>query len=200
MLFLFADESGDITFGKGTKYFVYVGILTPSKKDCEKVLEKLKLNYEKEFGKKFTKKELKSCDLDKPGMLYFIKGLRELDYEIFYSYVDTHDAKKAFNLNPDGSAKRLILLELIIANVFSTSKSIGKIIIDKGVSQKLRMSLRERLSEKFKNLPLIEEKASHKVAGIQIADLIAGAINKYLKGDGIYYSQLEDRIRIKVEL
>lgn len=200
MLFLFADESGDITFGKGTKYFVYVGILTPSKKDCETVLGKLKTNYEKEFGKKFTKKELKSCDLDKSQMLYFIKGLRELDYEIFYAYVDTHDAKKAFNHNPDGSDKRLTLLELVITNVCSTSKSIGKIVIDKGVSQKLRVSLRERLSDKFKDIPLIEAQASHKVAGIQIADLIAGAINKYLKGDGVYYSQLEDRVRIKTEI
>jgi hypothetical protein len=200
MFFLFADESGTITFAKGTQYFVYVGILVKSRKDCAKILEKLKSNYKKQFGRKFTKKEIKSSRLDKNELRYFIKGLDELDYEIFYAYVDTFDKKKEFNLDPDGSSKRLQLLELVITNTYSFSGGVGKILIDKGVSQLLRLSLRKRLSEKFKDVPLIEEAASHKVAGIQIADLIAGAINKNLKGNNSYYILIEDKVRVKTEI
>ena len=55
MFFLFADESGDINFKTGSKYFVYVGILTASKKECDKKLNELKKNYEKTFHRKFQR-------------------------------------------------------------------------------------------------------------------------------------------------
>ena len=200
MLFLFADESGDVNFAKGTRYFVYVGIVTPSKKKCEQILVQLKEGYFELFHKQFPEKELKASNLYRDEMIYFLKGLKNLDFEVYYAYIDTYNKSNSFNYSSDLNAKKLKLLELVISGALSIHGSIGKIIIDKGLPQVLRHSLRIELNNRFKNVPKIDEESSQKVAGIQIADLVAGSINRHLKGDSLYYSYIEDKIKLKIEI
>lgn len=204
MLFLFADESGDIKHASGTRHFVYVGILTKSKKECEKTLDQLKENYVNVFHRKFFKKEIKASDLEQSEIIYFLNGLKELDYSVFCAHIDTYDAKKQFNLGKDGALKRMQLLEIVLGNVFATAPlfndGIGKIVIDKGLSEELCVDIRKRLAEKYKDVPRIEAESSHKVAGIQIADLVAGVIRMHLKGDSIYFPYIKDKIRTMTEL
>ncbi len=199
MFFLFADESGDINFKKGTRYFVYVGVLIQSRKACDKKLAELKKNYEKVFHRKFQR-EIKASKLEKDEFIYFLDGLRKLDYEIFCAYVDTYEPKKQFNNIEDGSMKRMQLLEIVITSAFSVNHGVNKIIVDKGLSQELRNEIRKRLTQKYKEAPKIEAEDSRNVAGIQIADLISWAIRKHLSGDSLYYTYVEDKIRVKTEL
>ncbi|MBU0591580.1 MAG: DUF3800 domain-containing protein [Candidatus Micrarchaeota archaeon] len=199
MFFLFADESGDINFKKGSKYFVYVGILSESRKACDKKLIELKKRYETTFHRKFAR-EIKASKMEKEEIIYFLDGLKSLNYEVFCAHIDTYDSKKQFNNINNGSKKRMQLLEIVITNAYSVNHAVNKIVIDKGLSQELRNSIRTRLSQKYKEVPKIEAKVSHNVAGIQIADLIAWAIRKHLAGDSIYYTYIENKIRGKTEL
>lgn len=200
VLFLFADESGDILFRKGKRYFVYVGILVKSRKECEKRLSELKLAYSNTFKRRFTKPEVKGAKLEQDEIIYFLNGLKTLDYGIFYAYVDTYDSKKEFNKICDGNLKKAQLLETIISNIYSTNHAINRIIVDKGLPQDVLEKLRERLSKKFKEVPKIESEASHKIAGIQLADLIAWALSRHLTKDSIYFSYISDKIKTKTEL
>jgi len=200
MFFLFADESGDVNFKTGTRHFVYVGILTKSKKNCEQKLNDLKSGYKDVFRRKFQKKELKASKLEKDEFIYFLDGLRSLDYEVFYAAVDTYDSKKDFNTSGDDRTKRAYLLQLVISSAFLANAELGKIVIDQGLSKDVRDELRERLNEKFKAVPLIEAERSHNVAGIQIADLVAWTVRKHLGGDNLLYTYIEDKIRAKIEL
>lgn len=199
MFFLYADESGDVNFNTGTRYFVYVGILTPSKKVCDEKLSKLKKDYEKIFHRKFER-EVKGSKMDKDEILYFLDGLKKLDYEIFCAYVDTYDSKKQINYIKNDSLKRMLLLEMVITSAYSVHLDIGKIIIDKGLPEEIRRELRKKLEQKYKEVPQIDAKVSQSVSGIQIADLVAWAIRRSLGGDSLYYSHLIDKIRAKIEL
>ena len=199
MFFFFADESGDINFKSGSKYFVYVGILTASMKECDKELNELKNNYEKRFHRKFQR-EIKAKKLEKEEIIYFLDELRKFDYGIFCAYIDTYDAQKKFNKNKNGNLKRMQLLEIVITSAYSIDHGINKIIIDKCLSQELLDNMRKRLSQKYKDIPKIEARNSRNVAGIQIADLIAWSIRKHLGGDSLYFSYIENKLRSKTEL
>lgn len=200
MAFLFADESGDIVFRKGKRYFVYVGVLTKGQRECERLLNELKEQYPKTFSRKFCKPEIKAAKLEESEIIYFLQGLKKLDYEVFYTFIDTHDPKKEFNRGTDENLKKALVLETIISNIYSVNSGVGKIIIDKGLPQDVRDHLRERLVARFKEVPRIEAKVSHKVAGIQIADLIAWVVANYLKGNALFYPYISDRVRAKTEL
>ncbi len=168
-------------------------------KECDKMLNDLKKNYEKTFHRTFQR-EIKAKKLEKDELIYFLDGLRKFDYGIFCAYVDTYDHQKKFNEIKDGSLKRMQLLEIVITSAYSVDHGINKIIIDKGLSEELLNDIRKRLSQKYKEVPKIDARDSRNVAGIQIADLIAWAIRKHLGGDSLYFSYIENKIRAKTEL
>lgn len=143
---------------------------------------------------------MKGAKLEQNEIIYFLDGLKTLDYEIFYAYADTYDSKKEFNRSCDGNLKKAQLLETVISNIYSANHAVNRIIVDKGLPQDVLDNLRERLSRKFKEVPKIEPKASHKVAGIQIADLIAWVLSRHLATDSIYFPYISNKIKTKTEL
>lgn len=196
MLFLFGDESGDITINRGKRYFIYVGVLAESKKKCEESLRKLAgRRYEEQFHRKF-KKEVHASNLDEDEIMFFLNGLADFGYKIYYSFVDTYDIGKELNKEKNPNIRKAKVLELVIVNSFLQYNTLREIIIDKGgISDEVRKQLEADLEKNLKRKFKIQPVASHKSAGVQIADLVSWAVKEKIEGNSTaFYDVIKEKI------
>lgn len=191
----FVDESGDVVSLKGTKYFVVAVVITSSKKKCEQLISGLVGGYPEYFHNKKFNKEVKMSNLNPKEKAYFIDGLKHLDFEARCGCLNTWDNKNKLNqLGPH--RKKTHMVQSTMSLSFITNPAIQKFEIDRGtLTEEGMLDLKDQFKKSYRNVPKIITRSSQKVAGIRIADLVAGAVRENLGGEGFNYASIERKIK-----
>ena len=191
----FVDESGDALSYKGSRHFVVAVVITSSKKECETLMQDLVDQYPEYFHNKKFKKEVKMSNLNSKERAYFFGGLKNLNFEAKCGFLDTRDKKNKVNqLGPQ--EKKDYIVQSTMSFSLATNPDIRKFDIDRGALTKSSVSdLKDEFKKNFRIAPKIVTRSSQKVAGIRIADLVAGALRESLSGNNLNYASIERKIK-----
>jgi len=182
---IYIDESGDLGFPNGSKFFVFGAVIVKNHEDdqcCKKrvtrAISKILPEYQLE--------ELKSYYLDDLCREKVVGEILKGYYDFAYSLLRKNDVKEEFR-NTSGLYNWLaakLVEEIIIEYGF---KSDVNVIIDKslyGIKQHaFNQTLLARSFDRFNRYRNLEVKIFHcdskKEHGIQIADIIAGTVYQH---------------------
>ena len=205
-MFLYMDEAGDFGINKGNRYYVVSIVLIKNSSQAEKVITKAKNEIKNEHRLNINC-EVKFNKLSNACRHTFMKRIKAESLPFFVAYIDTHNIKEKemnevlekvklkHSTDLRGKMHYLFLL-VVLQELFEKIKDKNITIIgDDGLPNFVKEQtgkVTKELAKKFKKKIKVRFKRSKAYDGIQIADLIAGAYFKNLKGVGDFYAHIKN--------
>ena len=183
--FLFIDEAGDLGVSeKSSSFFVFAAVKCKPK-NANRLMKKCRYL----FDIKSAKREIKFTDTSSKEKNMFFDKMRDIEHEVVCCYMPKRTVK-CFNQINDSERRAFILSQLVSYAINYTGVT-KNIIIDNGLYKKeIRNKLSNDLKSKY-NISSIEHKASQTNNGLQLADMVAGAIRAHILGNSIHMSKIK---------
>ncbi|MFH0927663.1 MAG: DUF3800 domain-containing protein [Candidatus Micrarchaeota archaeon] len=189
-MFVFVDESGQTNIKAGQKYLVLSFCICSNKEFANNLVYEIRDSCKKQGKPVVNKKELKYHELSRFQQEIAI-GLINKKYRNFYvAYVDLGKADTKFTT---GKSEERIQKLMLLSVAFNFAEKIEKkqkvvVFVDKKLTKESLLDIRHMVQDlkKSKKNVVVEEKNSHALCGLQLADLIAGAFRaKLMKTSGL---------------
>ena len=191
--FLFIDEAGDLGVSpKSSRYIVFAGVRI-TLQESNRFIKKSR----KSFKWRSKKREIRFSKLSNFNKNLFFKKLDALNFCAICCYAPK-SVLKCFSKVSD-SERREFILEQLISDAVQYLDKFNRIEIDSGLYKKeIRKNLEESLKSKYA-IKSVEHKTSNSSAGLQIADMFAGAFRQSLLGNDIYINKIRPLHIISLE-
>jgi len=191
--FLFIDEAGDFGISdKSSRHLVFVGIRC-TLQDANRFIKKCR----KSFKWRSKNREVRFTKLSELNKNVFFKKLVSLKYNAVCCYAPK-STLKCFAKITD-SERRAFMIGRVVSDAVQYLDPFTRIEIDAGLYKKdIRLELEKELKSKYA-IHSIEHKASHSSSGLQVGDMIAGAIRASLLGNDVFASTVRPLHTISLE-
>jgi len=210
-MFLYLDESGDLGWtSKGaSKKFVITILVCQNEKSRKSIRNAIRKTVKNKFNKKKrkTKKELKGTNTEISIKKYFLKNIREDDWQLYTLVINKSKVNK--NLRTKVGKKKLynFMAKIIINKLnFAKTEDIIQLVVDKCKNRAEIIDFNNYISNHIKtllplNIPVdIFHQDSQNLEELQAVDLFCyGVYRKYELNDTEWYNCYNEKIFYETE-